>query len=128
MGRLMLAAAAVAFLVAGDMPGTDRVRAADAFVSAIDDLPLMPGLVEDPDAAMVFDSPTGRIVEAFAQGNVRAREVLAFYAETLPQLGWRPSGEGVFRREGEVLAIEFPEGDGKGPPLTVRFALQPAPG
>ncbi|MFQ5764891.1 MAG: hypothetical protein ACE5GT_08185 [Rhodospirillales bacterium] len=127
MVRLMFVAATVALLVAGGAPETDRARAADAFVSAIDDLPVMPGLVEDLDAAMVFDSPAGRIVEAFAQGNVRAPDVLAFYAETLPQLGWRPSGTGVFRREQEILTVEFPDGERDGTPLTVRFALAPVP-
>lgn len=123
----MFVAASVALLVAGGTPGSVGVRAADTFVSAIDDLPLMSGLVEDPDAAMVFDSPTGRIVEAFAQGDLRARDVLAFYAETLPQLGWRPSGAGVFRREREILTVEFPDGERDETPLTVRFALAPAP-
>jgi len=131
MGRTILAAALAALLAAGGVPGTGSAPGpavgADAFVSAIDDLPLMPGLVEDPDAAMVFDSPAGRIVEAFAQGAVLAPDVLAFYAATLPQLGWRPAGPGEFRREREILTVEFPDPAAKAPPLTVRFALAPAP-
>ena len=54
------------------------VLAQDDFISSIDDLPLMPGLVEE-EGGMVFDSPSGRIVEAFATGNVSPGEVLSFY-------------------------------------------------
>jgi len=95
---------------------------ADGFVSGIEDLPLMQGL-EETEGGMVFDSPAGRIVEAVAVGKVSREDVLDFYIETLPQLGWTPAGQGVFRREGEVLRIEFPGRDGSG--TTVRFALSP---
>ena len=44
---------------------------------------------------MVFDTPAGRIVEAVASGAVTRDEVLAFYAETLPQLGWDEGGCGA---------------------------------
>ena len=37
-----------------------------AFVSGIEDLPLMPGLEEVDETTMVFDTPAGRIVEASA--------------------------------------------------------------
>jgi hypothetical protein len=101
------------------------VLAQDDFISSIDDLPLMPGLVEE-EGGMVFDSPSGRIVEAFATGNVSPGEVLSFYNETLPQLGWRSLGGHVFRRESEILKLEFPGGPGAAPPLTVGFSLSPA--
>jgi hypothetical protein len=102
------------------------VRAADPvnFVRAIDDLPLMPGLVEIADAGMVFDAPAGRIVEAFATGPVGRDAVLRFYAETLPQLGWQAAGAATFQREGETLDLEF--ADANGSVLTVRFALSPS--
>lgn len=95
-----------------------------AFVSTIEDLPLMPGLVEEA-GGLVFDSPGGRIVEAFATGEVSEGGVLAFYEETLPQLGWRPLGGGVYQREREILKVEFPGGPGAAPPLTVGFSLSP---
>ena len=86
----------------------------------------MPGLQEDEDAAMVFDSAAGRIVEAHAAGEVTAAEVQAFYADTLPQLGWRRLSDGLYARGAEHLSLEIA-------PLsktaaTVRFALRPAPG
>src|SRR3972149_11446927 len=57
------------------------------FVSGFEDLPLMPGLMQNTESATVFDTPSGRVVEAFPAGSVEARAVDAFYAETLPQLG-----------------------------------------
>jgi hypothetical protein len=97
---------------------------ADRFVGGIGDLPLMPGLAENPNAGMVFDTPSGRIVQTEATGRVSRDQVLSFYAETLPQLGWRTLAAGQFRREAEVLKIEIDE-TGE-PDITVRFALSPA--
>jgi hypothetical protein len=96
--------------------------AQDAFVAGIDDLPLMPGLVADGEAT-VFDAPSGRVVDAAAQGRVSRADILAFYVRTLAQLGWRGEGEGRFAREGEKLNIEFPSGAGGN--TRVRFFLRP---
>ncbi|MEM7119817.1 MAG: hypothetical protein AAF563_00995 [Pseudomonadota bacterium] len=95
----------------------------DTFVAGIGDLPLMEGLVEDPDAAIIYDKPEGRIVEAIAHGNVAAEDVRTFYGDTLLQLGWQASGEDmVFTREGEVLTIVV---DDEGNTATVSFSLAP---
>ena len=102
-----------------------RAQEATGFVSTIEDLPLMPGIIEE-EGGMVFDSARGRIVEAFATGPVSEAAVRAFYDETLPQLGWRPLGAGAFQRENEILKVEFPGGPGAPPPLTVGFRLMPA--
>ena len=102
-----------------------RAQEAAGFVSTIEDLPLMDGLIEEA-GGMVFDSARGRIVEAFATGWVSEGAVRAFYDETLPQLGWRPLGAGAFQRENEILRVEFPGGSGAAPPLTVGFRLMPA--
>ena len=98
-----------------------------AFLSVIDDVPLMPGLTERPEAAVTFDKPEGRIVEAEAAGRASRAEVLKFYAASLPQLDWRARGEGRFLRDREELAISFPANPPGAPAgsLTVRFALSP---
>lgn len=98
-------------------------QAGTAFLSVIDDVPLMPGLAERPDAAVVFDKPEGRIVETEAMGRLVRAEVLKFYAASLPQLGWRARGEGRFLRDREELALSFVSGPGGA--LTVRFTLSP---
>lgn len=115
---LALAAAAVAAGAGGAPPD-------GAFLSAIADLPLMRALEERRESGLVFDTPAGRIVEAYATGPVERAQVLAFYAETLPQLGWTPAGEARFRREGEVLTLEFPAAGVGARGLTVRFSLAP---
>lgn len=94
-----------------------------AFLSVIDDVPLMPGLTERADAAVVFDKPEGRIVETEATGRLVRAEVLKFYAASLPQLGWRARSEGRFLRDKEELVLSFVSGTGGA--LTVRFTLSP---
>ena len=96
-----------------------------SFFSAIDDLPLMEGLNEAEGGTMVFDSSSGRIVEALSTGMVTRQRVIQFYSETLPQLGWLEISPGHFVREYEVLKIEFPASP-VGKTLTVLFMLSPA--
>ena len=116
---LLLAGLHAGLLASG---GTATRAQEGGFVAEVADLPLMPGLVEVADAGVVFDKPDGRIVEAYAEGAVERAAVLAFYGGTLPQLGWRQTGTGRFRREGENLALDFLDGGG---PLIVRFTLTP---
>ena len=92
------------------------------FVAGVDDLPLMAGLSEGPEAGFVFDKPSGRIVEAYASGEIVPEAIVRFYEETLPQLGWKRLGELAFTREGEVLRITVTGADGK---VIVRFSLLP---
>ncbi len=108
--------------------GSWGARAGDgvAFLDAIEDLPLMPGLHEAPEGGMVFDTAAGRIVETTASGAVSQARVVDFYAVTLPQLGWARRGETVFVREGELLELEFPQpASAGGEELSVRFSLSP---
>lgn len=102
--------------------GMSTPARADAFVDGFEDLPLMPGLANVPAASVSFDAAAGRIVVAFAEGRIEVPALHAFYAQTLPQLGWTPDGTGRWTREGEVLTVDtVVEGDG----LVVRFELAP---
>jgi hypothetical protein len=81
------------------------------FLSACDDLPLPPGLNEVAGSGLSFDTPAGRIVEAYARGTAGPADILSFYAQTLPQLGWTRIGDASYRRDLENLLIEVrPEG------------------
>ena len=83
----------------------------------------MPGLYEDMDLTLVFDSSEGRYVEAYAIGEVTQMAVAEFYRFSLPQLGWRQDGLNKYRRDGEVLIV-LPSAQTED--LTsVRFALSP---
>jgi hypothetical protein len=95
---------------------------AAAFVDGTEDVPLMAGLVPVDSKSLAFDKPEGRIVEAEAQGKLARATVRDFYGATLPQLGWSAAGPDSWRREGEVLRIEFGGRDGD---LTVGFTLSP---
>ena len=76
------------------------------YLSGVSDLPLADGLKEQTDKATVFDTPLGRIVNAYATGNVRPEAVLAFYDATLPQLGWDRQKPGTYHRKNEILKID----------------------
>ena len=99
--------------------------AAGDFLDGFEDLPVMPGLKSVDGAGIVFDTPAGRIIEGYAAGAVTQDAVRRFYAETLPQLGWKPLDNGEYHREGERLKIDFKGSDRA---LTVRFTLSPEKG
>lgn len=102
--------------------GTVPAGAAE-FFELLDDVPVMPGLDPVADAGTEFDTPSGRIVEAYAIGAASRSGVLKFYRGTLPQLGWQVGAGDAFRREDEALRIDFFGPDGE---LTVRFTVAPA--
>lgn len=109
--------------------GGAYAQTGSTFVQAIEDLPLMPGMTERHADTVSFESPAGRIVEVYAAGAVSRDAVEAFYKATLPQLGWKRSGPGMYLREGEQLKLDFPKPDkttGTGRGVTVRFSLSPA--
>lgn len=95
---------------------------AQGFLSVYEDLPLAPGLAEVAGSGLSFDSPGGRIVEAYAKGAAAKADVLKFYAATLPQLGWTAESDTLYRRDAEVLKLEArPEGKA----LVVHFTISP---
>jgi hypothetical protein len=94
------------------------------FFSNMSDVPLMQGLTEVPARDSAFDKPEGRIVEssAVAAGGLDAAAISAFYAATLPQLGWAPSGDNAFTRQGEILTLKTARENGV---LVARFLIAP---
>ncbi len=96
--------------------------AAAGFVTGTEDVPLMDGLVEAAEGGMAFDTPTGRVIEVLAAGALAPAAIAAFYAEALPQLGWRPGKGLTFEREGERLTITIQD---RGTASTVRFLISP---
>ncbi len=113
---LTLACACVALLAGPRASGGEF-----GYVPGTEDVPLMPGLVPN-DGPLVFDQPEGRVVQASAAGPVRRHDVIAFYRDSLPQLGWKPAGMHDFDREGERLDLGFDGNDGN---LTVDFNIAP---
>jgi hypothetical protein len=110
--------------------GSQSATAEDKFFSAIEDLPLMDGLSEVDGVGVIFDSPSGRIVELLSMGEVNKDNVSNFYSQTLPQLGWTETAPNKFSREDEILIMEFSQtlaiSGAASAPLSVRFILSPA--
>lgn len=92
----------------------------------IDDLPLMQGLSEVAGAGLAFDKPEGRIVEAYAEGAVSVSAVEAFYAKSLPELGWTKSPptteRTTWQRENELLEFDLIRGPER---LRIHILLTP---
>ena len=104
---LLIAGVVIAFLSI-----TKLLSAEQYFFSVIEDLPVMPLLVEDTDAAMTFESSAGRVAEVEANGLASSTAVDAYYKQSLPQLGWLLQANGSYRRGNELLVIEVKVGVG----------------
>ena len=96
---------------------------AQGFLPGTEDIPVMPGLEPSAGAETVFDTPAGRIVTVSATAPAPASRVSAFYAESLPALGWRPAGPGRFVREGEALQLSVRASGTRR--VAVQFTLSP---
>jgi hypothetical protein len=88
--------------------------AQDDYLSAARDIPLAPGLEETGDGSLAFDKPEGRIIRVTARDAQDAsisKDVLAFYRQTMPNLGWlETAGRDAaltFKRESEMLRISI---------------------
>ena len=68
------------------------------------DVPIMQGWKIEPELGFAFDSPNGRIVMIFASTLVDEDDIMAFYGQTLAQLGWT-GGAGNWVRYAEKLVI-----------------------
>ena len=68
------------------------------------DVPIMQSWQIEPELGFAFDSPNGRIVMIFASTSADEDDIMAFYGQTLAQLGWT-GGAGTWTREAEKLVI-----------------------
>ena len=94
----------------------------ERFISGFEDLPLMRGMTETTENNVAFDTVHGRVLVSFAQSSESEEKILAFYKESLSQLGWKINRDGEFLRGEEILKIDFlPDGNY----LAIRFSLEP---
>ena len=107
-------------------PASITAQQGARFLSVMEEMPLMPGLVEVLDAAVIFDGPSGRIIEAFVAGSVQVDAIRAFYAAALPQLGWIRQANGEYRRDAEILRVEVGPAPAGAKGADARFVLRPA--
>ena len=86
----------------------DPSKPVPEFFEALQDVPLMPGLVELDEPSFSFDKPEGGITEGVARIDGAGRDqVLQFYQATLPQFGWGKVNASEYYRHNEHLEITF---------------------
>ena len=89
------------------------VRAETLFFTSIQDVPLMTGLEELGEQAVMFDKPEGRIMEVVASMNgVSEAQVRAYYESSLPSFGWIKLSENSYSRSNERLSLLFEDIEG----------------
>jgi len=101
------------------------VYSQSTFISMLNDVPLMSGLKIQKQTALIFDTPSGRIVEVAAVGKIPLSTVREFYADTLPQLGWKDVGKNIFSRDKEILSINLSIIENRN--TQIRFSITPEP-
>lgn len=77
------------------------------FVDGFDDLPLMTGLIQNPETTVVFDGTFGQIIESMAVTDLSKEDILTFYQENLYALGWHKKHATVFERDDNLLTLDF---------------------
>lgn len=107
--------------------GTTNVWAGTQYLSSLPDVPLMPQMSEIRDTDVTFDKAEGRIVqEAVRASHLSAAQVVKFYNETLPALGWTrlsaTPNASRFSRNGEQLIVNVEKLAAEG---LVGFAVSP---
>ncbi len=130
IGRIVVLGAILCLGSATFVASAQAEEKAAGYLDAVEDMPLMEGLHETGEGGIVFDKPNGRIVRSIAEGRVTETSVRHFYADTLPQLGWKRLKKLeliddllIFNREKERLEIEIVS-EQKG--ITeVRFSIEP---
>ena len=91
-------------------------------INGFNDVPLMLGMTEAIESNVAFDTVQGRILVSFARSRESKDKIIAFYEESLIQLGWKMKEDGQFVRGVEILNVDFfPDGEY----LVVRFSLEP---
>jgi hypothetical protein len=99
------------------------------YFSEISDVPMPAGFSES-NSAVGFDSANARLVVADAAGPETMEQVRAFYAQSLPALGWSPSPTNddsvVFVRGRERLTLDVRAADGR-TQLHVQLVVRPPP-
>ena len=99
------AAALMVLMVIGDQfPIGQPVKAETQQHRWAGDVPIMQSWQIEPELGFAFDSPNGRIVMIFASTSANEDDVMAFYGQTLAQLGWT-GGAGNWVRDAEKLVI-----------------------
>jgi hypothetical protein len=91
-------------LMAAVMVGGGNARADSLQQQWVGDLPIMAGMMIEPELGFAFDSPGGRIVLVFASSPADPDGVMTYYNDALSSLGWVGS-DGSWQRGRELLDL-----------------------
>jgi len=99
------------------------------YSKVITDLPLMETMKEDLSKTVAFDTADGRILETTAETSAQVRQVLGYYGQALPPLGWQlyKGTYNTYRRKNEMLVIDVFQKPGTPGVQLVQFKIAPAP-
>ena len=78
---------------------------AGQFLAGTEDVPLMRGMSYSQEETFSFDSEDGRLFFSKTFIDEKTQKIKDFYVNTLPQLGWKETQNGVFERDGDILKI-----------------------
>jgi len=106
--RIILAALTFCMIMAATHATTAWADGEFYYSAMISDLPIPTGIDELADQGYILDKPEGRIVSTtlFCPPAEKIDQVISFYNETLPQMGWIRSRDGLYIREQEHLRIK----------------------
>lgn len=127
-GFLMVLTLAVLSGLGANTPQNWLISAAYAenaptFLVNIPDVPLMDGMTERHDQGFVFDAPEGRVAQSVVlYSRLTPENIMKFYKDALPQLGWKAQKTGVFKRGSDQLTVKIDKVDGRN---VVVFDLAP---
>lgn len=94
---------------------------AEGFLSGTTDIPVPPNLYIESNDNLDFDTPAGQIISLVGTSTKSCKEdIVSFYQNTLPKMGWVEIKEGVFKRNKDVFSITILK---KEKPLKVRFDI-----
>ena len=104
-GKWLMVFVVLAGFTVGVFGGLTPAKAAQSQQhSWVGDVPIMADLSVEPALGFAFDSPNGRIVMIFASSTAKAADIIGFYNDSLPAIGW-VGGGGTWRRGPEILVI-----------------------
>ncbi len=83
------------------------------FIHGLEDIPIYKNMKYLEDSLVLFDKIEGRYVSSEIYGFYKKTEVIEFYDQILPNLGWVKIKFNVFERGNETLEIKISEESNK---------------
>lgn len=102
-----------------------HLSAQNAFFDDLGDVPKMQNMQYIDEGLIVFDSPFGRFIELFVLSADDNQRIINYYQQALPALGWQQQSATQFKRNHELLVMDFFKTSHKPSHIIVRFTLSP---